>query len=191
MSGRSYSRFERLGAVAILLALLGAAGAMVAPAAIGGYTAGEEEIDGLRSRYAELIRRQRDIGALAARRDGLRASDPQQFGLLVADTVELARAEMQGMIERFAVEAEATIAQVRAIETEDPGIAAAGVSLRIPSEGLPALLLQVAGAEPLLFINSIDIRSERRRRQVEGPEVLAVDLNLSSYISIPAKGQGQ
>jgi len=191
MSARNHTRLERLLAGALLLAMVAAAGAAVAPATLGRYTAGEEEIAGLRARYAELMRRQRDIGALEQRRDALRASDPQQFGLLVADTVELARAEMQGMIERFAAETGATIAQVRAIERDDPSVAAAGVSLRIPSEGLPGFLLQVAGAEPLLFIDSIDIRSDLRRRRVEGPEVLSVDMDLSAYISVPVQGQGQ
>lgn len=190
MSGRVYTRLDRLAAAGVLMALLLAAGVVVAPATVGRYLAAEQEIATLSARYAELARRQRDLAALAARRDALRASDPGQFGRLVADTVELARAEMQGAVQRFAAASGATIAQVRAIETEDAGIAAAGISLRIPAEDLPGFLLQIAQAEPLLFIDSIDIRSELRRRRAEGPEMLAVDLDLSSYVSIRAAGQG-
>jgi hypothetical protein len=189
MTTRTYSTGERLAAVAILLAALAGVGAAVAPAAIGDYISTEDEIEGLRTRFAELVRRERDLGALEARRDALRQSDPQKYGLLVADTLELARADMQSALQNYATETGAAIAQFRAVDTEDPHQAAAAVDLQIPMDALPQLLTRIAGSEPLLFIDSIDIRANIRRRNVDGPETLAVSLALSSYVSIPGEKQ--
>lgn len=184
---RTYTTGERLAAVTILLGLLSAIAAATVPATVGDFLAAEDEIAGYRDRLAELARRQQDPTALAARRDALRQTDPQPFGLLVADTLELARAKMQNALQTYSVEAGAAIAQFRAIESADQRQAAAAVDLQIPADALPQLLTRIASSDPLLFIDSIDIRSNLRGETVEGPNTLSVSLALSVFVAIPGE----
>jgi len=189
VSRRAYSSGERVAAVAFFAGLIAIVAALFVPVAVSDFLGTEEEIEGLRARYVELARRQRDLDALAARRDALRATDPQKFGLLVADTIDLARAEIQNALQGYATESGAVIAQVRAVEAEAPSQVSAQISVQVPADALPAFLARIAGSEPPLFVDEMDIRSARRRRVATAPEVLAVDLTLSAYVSIAGGGQ--
>lgn len=188
MTNRTYTTGERLAAVMILIGLLGAIAATTVPTTLGDFLAGEDEIAGYRNKLAELTLRQQDLTALAAQRDALLQTDPQPFGLLVAGTLELARAKMQNALQTYSVDAGAAIAQFRAIETADPQKAAAAVDLQITADALPQLLIGITSSEPLLFIDSIDIRSNLRGQTVEGPNTLSVSLVISVFVAIPGEG---
>lgn len=187
MIRRSHSGLERLAAAGLLLAVLAAVAAVFVPKAVSDYAATEGEIESLNARYLELLRRDRDLAALEQRRDALRGTDRKNFGMLVADTVDLARAEIQRMLQDYAGATGATIAQIRAVEADAPDLASAAVSLRIPADSLPEFLLRVTNAEPLLFIDSIDIRSDRRRRRAsDAPVTLSMEVALSAFVSLPS-----
>lgn len=190
MIRRNYSGLERLAAVGLLLALLAAIAAVFVPQAVSDYTAAEDEIESLNARYVELLRRDRDLAALEHRRDVLLATDREGFGMLVADTVDLARAEIQRMLQDYAAATGATIAQIRAVEADAPDLASAAISLRLPADSLPEFLLQVTNAKPLLFIDSVYIRSElRRRRETTAPITLTMEIALSAFVSLPNGGE--
>lgn len=183
MTRRSYGLGERVAAMAILVAILAGLAVAVGAPAVRAYRALDAEVAGLRARHAELARRQRDLAALTQERDRLRASDPEQYGLRVADTVDLARAEMQDALQRYASETGVVVQQVRAINAEQPDLAMASADLRMPMDALPALLARISGSRPPIFVDALDIRAISSRRR-EGPPALSVDLTLASYVSI-------
>jgi hypothetical protein len=188
MIRRNHSGLERLAAAGLLLAVLAGIAAVFVPKAVSDYTAAEDEIDSLNARFVELLRRDRDPAALEHRRDALRGTDRESFGMLVADTVDLARAEIQRMLQDYAAATGATIAQIRAAEADAPDLASAAVSLRIPADSLPEFLLLVTNAMPLLFIDSVDIRSGRSRTATVEPVTLTMEIELSAFVSLPNGG---
>lgn len=192
MIRQTYTLGERFVALALAIGVAVSPAAMIVPAEMAAYVAADREIEGLRARYSELVRRQRDLGMLEARRDDLKATDPQRYGLLVADTVDVARAEVQNALKEFATASEATIAQFRAIESEDPRLVSAQVNLRVPMAALPDLLTRIATSEPPLFVDALDIGLTRRsRRDPDAEDILVVDLVLSSFVLVPGRGTGQ
>ena len=190
MIRRPHSFTGRLAAVGSFVAVLGAVGALIMPAALARHEAVEKEIEALGSRYAELVQRQRDLAALQQLRDSLLEADPQKFGLLPAETIELARAEIQRLVQDIAAGAGASILQLRAVETDQPNVASLAVDLSVPSESLPNFLLDVTNSDPFLFVDSIEIRADQSRRAGEASETLSVGVTLTSYVALPDEGGG-
>jgi hypothetical protein len=64
--------------------------------------------------------------------------------------------------------------------------------LRIPADGLPEFLERILGAELPLFIDSIDIRSDarrrRRQRETEVPTTLSVEIVVSAFVALAEAG---
>lgn len=194
MTRSGYPLAERLAAAALLFALIAAALAVIVPPALQDYWLAESEIETLGVRHRNLVDRQRDLAALRKLRDELRNADRSRYGILVADTLELARAETRSMVQEAATATGAAVARIRAVSTDDPGLASSAISLRIPADGLPEFLLRIANADPLLFVDRIDIRSDVRRRRRQEAAVattLAVEVVVSAYVAPSEAGSGQ
>jgi hypothetical protein len=180
MSHRRHGALERGLALALALGVPTAMAAMVVPPAIDTHLRAEHEISLLEARRAALVERRRDLGALEALRARLEAADPEVYGVLVAETVELARVEIQRKVQEVAARNGAILAEARAVDADEEGIAQAAVSLSLPSRALPALLVDLANGRPLVFIDSLSIRREAWSGGGDAETILALDLLLSA-----------
>lgn len=121
-----------------------------------------------------------------AERLDLSAGQEQDITLYQNETPQLSQAEMQSDMQELAREHRVLLEVIRADQIEQlPGNVRLALTLNgvVPEEQLGAYLLSIAMHEPMIVVESIDLRRARSSNRALGERPLSIQLKLSGYSS--------
>ena len=156
----------------------------------------EEEIDKLTDQIERYQRMLASLPGLQATLEQIKA-DPALGSLYFeGETANLAAAALQNRLKQIVEGAGGALVSSQLLPTHDQsGNSTVNVSLRLScsTEELQEILYKIESARPLLFIDTLSVRSQQRRRSVTGrrgqpPEVardLSVRVDVYGYLRRP------
>jgi len=185
---RNYSLSERLIAVALTAGVVLAVMVFAVIPTRDAFEQLDEEIALANDRLYQLYERRGNLEALADMRRALADEDAGASGRIVAANRNLARAAMQASARKLIQGQGGSVTTVRELvdaEGEDQRVIVR-LQFDIRQTQLPTLLVEMANARPLLFIDHIDIRTENGNPGPDGK--LVTQLDLSAYFSSEEAG---
>ena len=156
----------------------------------------EEEIDKLTDQLGRYQRMLASLPGLQTTLEQIKA-DPALGSLYFeGETANLAAAALQNRLKQIVEGAGGALVSSQLLPTHDQsGNSTVNVSLRLScsTEELQEILYKIESARPLLFIDTLSVRSQQRRRSVTGrrgqpPEVardLSVRVDVYGYLRRP------
>ncbi|MEL6839249.1 MAG: GspMb/PilO family protein [Pseudomonadota bacterium] len=131
-------------------------------------------------RIAEL----NDAVARAQQLSDAAADDSIAISLYQNETPQLSQAEMQSDMQELAQENRVSLEVIRADQIEQlAGNVRLALTLNgvVPEQQLGAYLLDIANHEPMIIVESINLRRARSTNRASGERPLAIQLQLSGF----------
>ncbi|MEL6682762.1 MAG: GspMb/PilO family protein [Pseudomonadota bacterium] len=128
-----------------------------------------------------------ELNETIARADQLAANSAQdvtEIGLYENETPQLSQAEMQSDMQELAEEYQVSLEVIRADQIEQlPGNVRLALTLTgvVREEQLGAYLLSIANHDPMIVVDSINLRRARTNNRATGERPLAIQLQLSGF----------
>ncbi|MDX8350552.1 GspMb/PilO family protein [Cognatiyoonia sp. IB215446] len=134
-------------------------------------------------RYARIA----ELNDTVARAERVAMSEAQEntaFSLYQSETPQLSQAEMQSDMQELAQAHTVSLEVIRADQIETlPGNVRLALTLNgvVPEEQLGAYLVSIANHDPMIVVDSIDLRRARTTNRALGERPLAIQLKLSGF----------